>query len=76
MMLPNISEFIKNHVTNRKESFFHDDLINNKEKLISEVKGKSILVIGSGIDSGAVIIIKPLPSLPPEVVEPFITPPI
>ena len=46
MILPNISEFIKNYVTKRKNSFFEKDLINNKETLIKEIKGKSILVIG------------------------------
>lgn len=46
MMLPNISDFIKNYVTKRENSFFENDLINNKEKLIKEIKGKSILVIG------------------------------
>ena len=46
MMLPNISEFIKNYVTKREKSFFKDDLINNKEKLTAEIKGKSVLVIG------------------------------
>ena len=46
MMLPNISEFIKNYVTKRENSFFKNDLINNKEKLTIEIKGKSILVIG------------------------------
>jgi FlaA1/EpsC-like NDP-sugar epimerase len=45
-MLPNISEFIKNYVTKREKSFFSNDLIDNKEKLIKEIKGKSILVIG------------------------------
>ena len=46
MMLPNISEFIKRYVTKREKSFFENDLINNKEKLTKEIKGKSILVIG------------------------------
>jgi len=46
MMLPNISEFIKNYVTKREKSFFSNDLVENKEKLIKEIKGKSILVIG------------------------------
>ena len=46
MMLPNISDFIKNYVTKRENSFFDNDLINNKEKLTTEIKGKSILVIG------------------------------
>ena len=46
MMLPNISEFIKNYITKREKSFFENDLINNKEKLTKEIKGKSVLVIG------------------------------
>ena len=46
MMLPNISDFIKNYVTKRENSFFDNDLKNNKEKLTKEIKGKSILVIG------------------------------
>ena len=46
MMLPNISEFIKRFVTKRENSFFENDLINNKEKLTKEIKGRSILVIG------------------------------
>ena len=46
MMLPNISEFIRNYVTKREKSFFSNDIVNNKEKLIKEIKGKSILVIG------------------------------
>ena len=45
-MLPNISDFIKNYVTKRENSFFENDLINNKEKLTAEIKGNSILVIG------------------------------
>jgi len=46
MMLPNISKFIKHYVTKREKSFFDNDLTNNKGKLIKEIKGKSILVIG------------------------------
>jgi len=46
MILPNISDFIKNHITNRQISFFYEDLKKNNEKLIKEIKGKSILVIG------------------------------
>ena len=45
-MFPNISEFIKSYVTKREKSFFDNDLVNNKEKLTKEIKGKSILVIG------------------------------
>lgn len=46
MILPNISEFIKEYITKREKSFFEQDLIKNKEKLTQEIKGKSILVIG------------------------------
>ncbi len=46
MILPNISKFIKDNVTKREKSFFYNDLINSKEKLNKEIKGKSILVIG------------------------------
>ena len=53
MMLPNISEFIKNYVTKRENSFFDNDLTNNKEKLTKEIKGKSILVIGGAGTIGA-----------------------
>ena len=55
MMLPNISEFIKNYVTKRENSFFENDLINNKEKLTKEIKGKSILVIGGAGTIGLLI---------------------
>ena len=46
MILPNISEFIKKYIIKREQSFFKNDLIKNNEKLIQEIKGKSILVIG------------------------------
>ncbi len=56
MMLPNISEFIKNYITKREKSFFENDLINNKESLIKEIKGKSILVIGGAGTIGSAYI--------------------
>ncbi|MBT7624021.1 MAG: polysaccharide biosynthesis protein [Flavobacteriaceae bacterium] len=46
MILPNISDFIQSNITNRKESFFKNDLEKNKKKLFREINGKSILVIG------------------------------
>tara|TARA_Y200000002_G_scaffold150198_2_gene124170 strand:+ start:33521 stop:34729 length:1209 start_codon:yes stop_codon:yes gene_type:complete len=55
-MLPNISEFIKNYITKREKSFFENDLINNKESLIKEIKGKSILVIGGAGTIGSAYI--------------------
>ena len=68
MMLPNISEFIKNYVTKREESFFENDLINNKEKLTKEIKGKSILVIGGAGTIGSSYIKAALRYHPSELV--------
>ena len=68
MMLPNISEFIKNYVTKRENSFFEKDLINNKEKLTKEIKGKSILVIGGAGTIGSSYIKAALRYLPSELV--------
>ena len=68
MMLPNISEFIKNHVTKREISFFENDLINNKEKLTKEIKGKSILVIGGAGTIGSSYIKAALKYYPSELI--------
>ena len=68
MMLPNISEFIKNYVTKREKSFFENDLINNKEKLTTEIKGKSILVIGGAGTIGASYIKAALRYFPSQLV--------
>ena len=64
MMLPNISDFIKNYVTKRENSFFENDLINNKEKLTKEIKGKSILVIGGAGTIGLLILRQHLDIIP------------
>ena len=68
MMLPNISEFIKNYVTKRENSFFENDLINNKEKLSKEIKGKSILVIGGAGTIGSSYIKVALRYHPSEII--------
>ena len=68
MMLPNISEFIKNYVTKRENSFFENDLKNNKEKLSKEIKGKSILVIGGAGTIGSSYIKAALRYHPSELV--------
>ena len=68
MMLPNISEFIKTHVTKRDVSFFHYDLISNQEKLINEIKGKSILVIGGAGTIGSSFIKAALRYNPSELI--------
>jgi len=41
-----IGSFIKNHITNRKESFFVNDLEKYKQQLTDAISGKSVLVIG------------------------------
>ena len=68
MILPNISEFIKSHVTKREKSFFNNDLINNKEKLSNEIKNKSILVIGGAGTIGSSFIKAALRYLPTELI--------
>ncbi len=40
------SSFIKTHITKRPQSFFSNDIQNNKEELTEKIKGKSVLVIG------------------------------
>jgi len=44
----NIEQFISDHITYRKESFFKNDLEANSTKLTAEIAGKSVLVIGGG----------------------------
>lgn len=44
----NIEQFISEHITFRKESFFKKDLESNSVKLKTEISGKSVLVIGGG----------------------------
>ena len=68
MILPNISDFIKNYVTKREKSFFENDLINNKEKLTAEIEGKSILVIGGAGTIGSSYIKAALRYYPSELV--------
>ena len=68
MMLPNISKFIKKYVTKRENSFFKNDLINNKEKLTKEIKGKSILVIGGAGTIGSSYIKAALRYYPSELI--------
>ncbi|MAD12261.1 MAG: nucleoside-diphosphate sugar epimerase [Flavobacteriaceae bacterium] len=68
MVLPNISEFIKNYVTKRESSFFENDLIKNKEKLLEEIKGKSILVIGGAGSIGSSFIKAALRYNPSELI--------
>ena len=68
MTLPNISEFIKTYVTKREKSFFEKDLINNNNRLNSEINGKSILVIGGAGTIGASYIKAALKYNPAELI--------
>ena len=68
MILPNISDFIRNYVTKRENSFFENDLINNEEKLTKEIKGKSILVIGGAGTIGSSYIKAALRYSPSELI--------
>ena len=68
MILPNISDFIKQYVTKREKSFFDNDLINNKERLTKEIRGKSILVIGGAGTIGSSFIKAALNYSPSELI--------
>ena len=68
MILPNISEFIKQFVTKREKSFFENDLINNKDKLNEEINKKSVLVIGGAGTIGSSFIKAILKFIPSELI--------
>ena len=68
MILPNISDFIKQYVTKRDKSFFDNDLITNKERLTKEIRGKSILVIGGAGTIGSSFIKAALNYSPSELI--------
>ena len=68
MILPNISEFIKQFVTKREKSFFEIDLISNKEKLNEEINKKSVLVIGGAGTIGSSFIKAILKFIPSELI--------
>ena len=60
----NIEQFISDHITFRKESFFKQDLEANSKKLTAEISGKSVLVIGGGGTIGSSFIKALLPFKP------------
>lgn len=68
MILPNISEFIKKHITKREKSLFDKDLKKNKDKLTLEIEGKSILVIGGAGTIGSSYIKAALKYQPKELI--------
>jgi len=46
MHIIDIPQFIKKHITKREKSLFEDDINQYKDPLSSQIKGKSVLVIG------------------------------
>ncbi|MDO4228189.1 MAG: UDP-N-acetylglucosamine 4,6-dehydratase [Capnocytophaga sp.] len=61
----NINQFIEKNVINRSQSMFAVDLDNNKAKLSSEIKDKTVLVIGGAGSIGSSFI-KALLSFEPQ----------
>ncbi|MDE6716463.1 MAG: UDP-N-acetylglucosamine 4,6-dehydratase [Muribaculaceae bacterium] len=49
----NLDRFVKDYVVERQESLFLRDINDNHDKLLSEVKGKSLLVIGGAGSIGS-----------------------
>ena len=68
MIIPNISEFIKNKITKRNKSLFSEDLKNNYKKLSKEINKKSILVIGGAGTIGSSFIKSALKFKPSKLV--------
>lgn len=64
----NISKFISENVTFRKESLFKADIENNKEQISREVEGKSLCVIGGAGSIGSSFIKAILPFKPSKLV--------
>ncbi len=64
----NISKFIAENVTFRKESMFKADIENNKEQIRVEVEGKSLCVIGGAGSIGSSFIKAILPFKPSKLV--------
>jgi len=63
-----IDEFIKKHITKRPTSYFLNDIESNRDRLISEIKGKKILVIGGGGTIGSSFVKAILPFEPSSLI--------
>ncbi len=64
----NISKFIAEHVTFRKESMFKSDIEKNKKQIRAEVEGRSLCVIGGAGSIGSSFIKAILPFKPSKLV--------
>ena len=52
-MLIDLNKFIHEHILERKQSFFQEDIENNRATLQAAIEGKKILVIGGGGSIGS-----------------------
>lgn len=64
----NLKHFISNNITFRKNSMFQTDIENNKDKLVKEIEGKSLCVIGGAGSIGSSFIKAILPFKPSKLV--------
>ncbi len=64
----NVSQFIVDHITGRKESMFAGDIEANRERLKEEIEGSSVLVIGGAGTIGSSYIRSILPYRPSKLV--------
>ena len=64
----NIAKFISQHVTHRQHSLFAGDIMNHYKEIESEVKGRSLLVIGGAGSIGSSFIKAILPFKPSKLV--------
>lgn len=63
-----LDQFIAGYVTKRAQSMFMEDIISNQDKLSSEIKDKSVLVIGGAGTIGSSFIRALLPFCPKSLI--------
>ena len=63
-----ISQFIKDHITGRQQSYFAEDISKNANKLSEEIKGKKVLVIGGAGTIGSSFVKAILPFEPSSLI--------